>query len=124
MNAQATERPQHYLNVNYGIRSWLFTTDHKRIAWLYLVSVTFFFFVGGFFATLIRLELLTPKGDLVQAETYNKLFTMHGVVMIFFFLIPSIPATIGNFVVPLMIGARDLAFPKLNLMSWYIFIIG
>jgi cytochrome c oxidase subunit 1 len=73
---------------------------------------------------LIRLELLTPKGDFVQAETYNKLFTMHGLIMIFFFLIPSIPAVLGNFLIPLMIGARDLAFPRLNLLSWYIFIIG
>ena len=124
MNDQAEERRQHYLNVNYGLKSWLFTTDHKRIAWLYLVSVTFFFFVGGLFATLIRLELLTPQGDLVQAETYNKLFTMHGVTMIFFFLIPSIPAVLGNFLIPMMIGARDLAFPRLNLASWYIYIIG
>ena len=124
MNEQSMERREHYLNVNYGIRSWLFTTDHKRIAWLYLLSVTFFFFIGGFFATLIRLELLTPQGDLVQAETYNKLFTMHGVTMVFFFLIPSIPAVLGNFLVPMMIGARDLAFPRLNLASWYIFILG
>src|SRR5256885_5165359 len=124
MNAQATERPQHYLNVNYGIRSWLFTTDHKRIAWLYLVSVTFFFFIGGFFAVLIRLELLTPQGDLVQSETYNKLFTAHGIIMVFFFLIPAIPAVLGNFFVPMMIGARDLAFPKLNLLSWYVYIAG
>ena len=115
---------EHYLNVDYGIRSWLFTTDHKRIAWLYLLSVTLFFFVGGFFATLIRLELMTPQGDLVQAETYNKFFTMHGVTMIFFFLIPAIPAVLGNFLVPMMVGARDLAFPRLNLASWYIFILG
>jgi cytochrome c oxidase subunit 1 len=100
------------------------TTDHKRIAWLYLISVTFFFFIGGFFATLLRIELLTPQGDLVQAETYNKLFTMHGVTMIFFFLIPSIPAVLGNFLIPLMIGARDLAFPRINLASWYLYIIG
>jgi cytochrome c oxidase subunit I len=125
MNLEQVEEPrEHYLNVNYGIKSWLFTTDHKRIAWLYLVSVTGFFFVGGVFATLIRLELLTPQGDLVQAETYNKLFTMHGVTMIFFFLIPSIPAVLGNFLIPMMIGARDLAFPRLNLASWYIYIIG
>jgi cytochrome c oxidase subunit 1 len=114
----------HYLNVDYGIRSWLLTTDHKRIAWLYLVSVTFFFFVGGMFATLMRIELLTPQGDLVQAETYNKFFTMHGVTMVFFFLIPSIPSVLGNFLVPMMVGARDLAFPRLNLASWYIFILG
>ena len=124
MNAVKTERREHYLNVNYGLKSWLLTTDHKRIAWLYLVSVTFFFFIGGLFATLIRLELLTPQGDLVQAETYNKFFTMHGVTMIFFFLIPSIPAVLGNFLIPMMIGARDLAFPRLNLASWYIYILG
>src|ERR1044071_4524792 len=124
MSTAVIERRQHYLNIHYGIRSWLLTTDHKRIAWLYLLSVTFFFFIGGFFATLIRLELLTPQGDLVQAETYNKLFTMHGVTMIFFFLIPSIPSVLGNFLIPMMIGARDLAFPRLNLASWYIYIIG
>ena len=113
-----------YLNVSYGIKSWLLTKDHKRIGLLYLASITLFFFLGGTFAVLIRLELLTPKGDLVQPETYNKLFTMHGIVMIFFFLIPSIPAVLGNFLVPLMIGARDLAFPRINLLSWYIYIIG
>src|ERR1700751_3629167 len=83
---------EHYLIATYGIRSWLLTTDHKRIALLYLASVTFFFFIGGTFATMIRIHLLTPKGLLVTPETYNKLFTMHGVAMIFFFLIPSIPA--------------------------------
>src|SRR3954463_1447857 len=116
--------PHHYLNDGYGIRSWLLTRDHKRIGLLYLAGVTFFFFVGGAFAVLIRLELVTPVGDLVSDETYNKLFTMHGVMMVFFFLIPAIPATLGNFLVPLMIGAKDLAFPKLNLASWYIFMIG
>src|SRR4051812_43968629 len=104
-----------YLNVSYGVRSWLLTLDHKRIAVLYLVSISLFFFVGGIFAALIRLELATPGGDLVSSDTYNKLFTMHGVVMIFFFLIPAIPATLGNFLVPIMIGAKDLAFPRLNL---------
>src|SRR5438270_661222 len=116
--------PHHYLNDGYGIKSWLLTRDHKRIALLYLAAVTFFFFIGGAFAVLIRLELATPAGDLVSDETYNKLFTMHGVMMVFFFLIPAIPATLGNFLVPLMIGAKDLAFPKLNLASWYIYIIG
>jgi cytochrome c oxidase subunit I len=115
---------EHYLNANYGIRSWLLTTDHKRIALLYLVSITLFFFLGGAFAVLIRLELLTPAGDLVQAETYNKLFSMHGIIMVFFFLVPAIPAVLGNFLVPLMIGARDVAFPRLNLASWYIFNVG
>src|SRR5258707_3376304 len=113
-----------YLNATYGIRSWLLTTDHKRIALLYLGSVTFFFFIGGSFATMIRIHLLTPTGALVTPETYNKLFTMHGVAMIFFFLIPSIPAVLGNFLIPLMIGAKDLAFPKINLLSWYIYILG
>ena len=115
---------QHYLNISYGVRSWLFTRDHKRIALMYLISITLFFFLGGAFAVLIRLELLTPQGDFVQAETYNKLFTMHGVIMVFFFLIPSIPTVLGNFLVPMMIGARDLAFPRLNLLSWYIYTIG
>ncbi|HEX9150357.1 MAG TPA: cbb3-type cytochrome c oxidase subunit I, partial [Thermoanaerobaculia bacterium] len=113
-----------YLNATYGVKSWLLTRDHKRIALLYLASVTVFFFIGGLFALLIRLELLTPAGDLVQSETYNKLFTMHGIVMIFFFLIPSIPAVLGNFLIPMMIGAKDLAFPRLNLLSWYIYVAG
>ena len=104
--------PRHYLNDGYGIKSWLLTRDHKRIALLYLAAVTFFFFVGGAFAVLIRLELATPAGDLVTDETYNKLFTMHGVMMVFFFLIPAIPAVLGNFLVPIMIGAKDLAFPE------------
>src|ERR1700685_1017802 len=115
---------EHYLNATYGIRSWLLTTDHKHIALLYLASVTFFFFIGGIFASMIRIHLLTPAGYLVTPETYNKLFTMHGVAMIFFFLIPSIPAVLGNFLIPLMIGAKDVAFPKLNLLSWYIYITG
>src|SRR5580693_4263689 len=88
-----------YLNVAYGVRSWLLTTDHKRIALLYLASITLMFFVGGFFAVLMRLHLIEPQGALVQPETYNKLFTMHGVIMVFFFLVPSIPATLGNFLV-------------------------
>ena len=99
------------------------TVDHKRIAILYLVSVTVMFLLGGIFAGLIRLELLAPGPDIVGSDTYNKLFTMHGVVMVFFFLIPSIPAVLGNFLIPLMIGARDLAFPKINLLSWYIYIL-
>ena len=113
-----------YINVSYGVKSWLLTVDHKRIGILYLLSITVMFFFGGLFAVLIRLELLTPKGDLFQADTYNKLFTMHGIVMLFFFLIPSIPSVLGNFVLPLMLGARDLAFPKLNLASWYIYLVG
>jgi cytochrome c oxidase subunit 1 len=122
--APAVEPKEHYLNVNYGIRSWLLTTDHKRIALLYMMSITFMFFVGGAFATIIRLELMTPAGDLVTADTYNKMFSMHGIVMIFFFLIPSVPAVLGNFLVPMMIGAKDMAFPKINLLSWYLYSTG
>ncbi len=113
-----------YLNATYGIKSWLLTTDHKRIALLYLASITFMFFVGGAAAVLIRIHLIEPQGALFQPETYNKLFSIHGIVMVFFFLVPSIPATLGNFLVPMMIGARDLAFPKLNLLSWYIYVVG
>ena len=112
---------RNYLNNDYGIWSWLLTKDHKRIAILYLISVTAMFFVGGSFAFLMRLELLTPEGDLLTSDTYNKFFTLHGVVMIFFFLIPAIPAALGNFILPLMLGAKDLAFPKINLLSWYLY---
>jgi cytochrome c oxidase subunit 1 len=119
------EQPgENYLNVSYTWRSWLLTIDHKRIAILYLVTITFMFLLGGFFAVLVRLELMTPKGDLFTADTYNKLFTMHGIIMLFFFLIPGIPTVLGNFLLPLMIGAKDLAFPRLNLASWYIFVLG
>ena len=124
-NAAPHQPPkEHYLNAGYGLKSWLLTTDHKRIGLLYLLSITFFFAIGGVYATLIRLELLTPAGDLVQPDTYNRLFTMHGIMMIFFFLVPSIPAVLGNFLLPLMIGAKDVAFPKLNLASWYMYMIG
>ena len=118
------EGRRHYLNADYGVRSWLLTVDHKRIALLYLGSVTVMFLLGSLFAAAIRLELLSPAGDFVQADTYNKLFTMHGIVMVFFFLIPAIPGVLGNFLIPLMIGARDLAFPRLNLASWYLYVVG
>src|ERR1700759_3718488 len=113
---------RNYINNEHGLLSWLLTAGHKRIAILYLISITFFFFIGGAFAGLIRLELLTPAPDLVAADTYNKLFTMHGIVMIFLFLVPSVPATIGNFLIPIMVGAKDLAFPKINLLSWYLYV--
>ena len=115
---------ENYLNARYGLASWLLTLDHKRIGILYLLVTTLFFIIGGLFAALIRLELLTPQGDVLEADTYNKMFTMHGVAMIFFFLIPSVPAVLGNFVIPIMIGAKDVAFPKLNLLSWYCYIVG
>jgi cytochrome c oxidase subunit 1 len=113
-----------YLTASYGIRSWLLTKDHKRIGLLYLGTITIMFIFGGLAAFFMRLHLIEPQGALVEPETYNKLFTIHGVIMVFFFLVPSIPATLGNFCIPLMIGARDVAFPKLNLLSWYVFITG
>jgi len=123
---QATARvpKRNYLTNENGILSWLLTGDHKRIAILYLISITFFFFIGGALAGLIRLELLTPQSDLMSSDTYNKVFTMHGVIMVFLFLVPSVPATLGNFLIPIMIGAKDLAFPKINLLSWYLYLVG
>jgi cytochrome c oxidase subunit 1 len=118
------QKTRNYLNVDYGIFSWLLTKDHKRIGILYLISVTAMFMVGGFMAFLMRMELLTPEGDLFTSDNYNKLFTLHGVVMVFFFLIPAIPATLGNFILPIMLGAKDMAFPKINLLSWYLYTIG
>src|ERR1700751_5657740 len=112
--------PVNYLTSENTLASWLLTKDHKRIGLLFFGSITFFFFIGGIAATLMRLHLATPEG-LLQPSVYNRMFTMHGVVMVWFFLIPSIPTTFGNFVLPLMIGAHDLAFPRINLASWYVF---
>jgi cytochrome c oxidase subunit I len=114
----------HYLSRGWDWWSWLTTLDHKRIGILYTVTITLLFGIAGAAAALIRLDLLTPHSELVSLETYNKLFTTHGVIMVWFFLIPSIPTTLGNFLVPMMIGARDLAFPRLNLASWYLFVGG
>jgi cytochrome c oxidase subunit I len=119
-----TRQGKSYLEDGYTIRSWLLSTDHKRIAFLYLVALTIMFLVGGAAAVLLRLELITPDANLVSADGYNKLFTLHGVIMIFFFLVPSIPAVFGNFLIPMMVGAKDMAFPRLNLASWYIFVTG
>ena len=123
IEAVHTRVEKNYLTEKQGVLSWLFTTDHKRIAILYTASITVLFFLGGFFALMMRLELISPRNWLVSAETYNKLFTMHGIIMVWFFLIPSIPNTLGNFLIPMMIGAKDLAFPKLNLASWYVFML-
>jgi cytochrome c oxidase subunit 1 len=112
-----------YLN-EHTVRSWLLTTDHKRIGILYLFTILFFFIIASVAAAMMRIELLHPTGGLMTSETYNKLFTIHGTLMVWFFLIPSIPTVLGNFVLPMMLGARDVAFPKLNLMSWYIFVLG
>ncbi len=121
MTTLLADRPVDYLTRESTVTSWLLTKDHKRIALLYFASITAFFFIGGFAATLIRLHLVNPAGTLLQPDIYNRLFTLHGVVMVWFFLIPSIPNTLGNFLVPLMIGAHDLAFPRINLASWYVF---
>jgi cytochrome c oxidase subunit 1 len=122
--APAPPKSKHYLNVSHGVLSWLLTKDHKRIAILYLIAVTVMFFLGGFAITIARLNLMSPEGGLVTADTYNRLFTMHGVIMVFFFLVPVVPAVLGNFCLPLMIGSKDLALPRVNLASWYLYLFG
>ncbi len=123
MSAAVEALPRSYVTEDGTLSSWLLTTDHKRIALLYFASITAFF-LGGSAAALMRLHLISPGGAIVSHETYNRLFTMHGVVMVWFFLVPAVPVTLGNFFVPLVLGARDLAFPKLNLLSWYLFMAG
>ncbi len=113
-----------YLTAGTTLRSWLLTKDHKRIAILYMLAITFFFLIGGIAAVVFRIELATPQGDFVTADTYNKMFSLHGIIMVWFFLLPAAPVVLGNFFVPMMIGARDLAFPRLNLLSWYLFMFG
>lgn len=119
----SNEKPN-YLGGQYTLKSWLLTGDHKRIAMLYLFSVSFFFTIGGLAALIFRVELTQPKGFFLESDTYNRLFSLHGIVMVFLFLIPAIPAILGNFLIPIMIGARDLAFPKINLLSWYVYMAG
>ncbi len=118
------QAPPDYLHDGTSWSSWLFTTDHKRIGLLYALAITVFFFIGAAAMAIVRLDLVTPTGDLVSDDTYNRLFTIHGIIMVWFFLIPSIPATLGNFLLPLMIGAEDMAFPRLNLLSWYLYMAG
>src|SRR5438477_12302689 len=113
-----------YLTDGTTVMSWLNTRDHKRIGVMFLAAVVFFFFVGGIFALALRMKLLYPGPFLFDALTYNRLFTLHGVTMIFLFMIPAIPSAFGNFVLPLMIGARDVAFPRLNLASFYVYLTG
>jgi cytochrome c oxidase subunit 1 len=122
-NANAAEHAD-YLDYPKGLLSWLTTVDHKRIGLMYMWSVLFFFFVGGIFALLIRIELLTPKQTIMTAEQYNRVFTLHGTIMVFLVIIPAIPAALGNFALPLLIGAKDVAFPKLNLSSLYLYWTG
>ena len=113
-----------YLNVDRGVASWLKTLDHKRIGIMYLVSVLVAFLLGGIFAMIVRLELTTPEPTFIGANTYNRMFTLHGMVMIFLFMIPAIPGVFGNFCLPLMLGAKDVAFPRLNLLSLYVYWTG
>src|SRR5512143_292426 len=116
----AHEQPEvNYLNVSHTVKSWLLTTDHKRIAILYMVSISVMFILGSFGAAAVRAELAQPQGRLLTHEGYNRMFSMHGIIMVFFFLVPSIPAVFGNFVIPMMVGARYFALPLLNLLSWY-----
>lgn len=117
-------RPLNYLNVERTVKSWALTTDHKRIGLMFLIAIISAFFLGGIFALLLRMELLTPEQNWVDATVYNRYFTLHGVIMVWMFLIPSIPSAFGNIMLPIMIGARDLAFPRLNLASLYLYIIG
>ncbi|MBD3257740.1 cytochrome c oxidase subunit I, partial [candidate division GN15 bacterium] len=120
----AAEGQVNYLNSSRGIKSWLLTLDHKRIGVMYLAAIMFFFAVAGLLAVILRTELFQPDKIMMEADTYNQLFTLHGAIMIFLFIIPSIPAALGNFVLPMMIGAKDVAFPRLNLLSWYIYLLG
>ena len=124
MTANAHAEGTHYLNHTTGLKSWLYTLDHKRIGVMYLFSVLTFFLIGGIFALLIRIELLTPGQTIMDANTYNKLFTYHGAIMVFLVIIPAIPAALGNFILPMMLGAKDVAFPRLNLASYYIYLLG
>ncbi len=125
-SAAAVHSPggDNFLNASHGFRSWFFTLDHKRIGIMYLISILGSFLLGGLFALLIRTELLTPTKTVIDADAYNQVFTLHGAVMIFLFIIPGIPAALGNFVLPIMLGAKDVAFPRLNLLSFHLYVIG
>src|SRR6186713_1213459 len=121
---QAKGADDNYLTHDKGFASWAFTLDHKRIGVMYLICVLSAFLLGGVFALLVRTELLTPGRTIVDHDTYNQLFTLHGAVMVFLVIIPGIPAALGNFILPLQLGAKDVAFPRLNLASWYLWVIG
>src|SRR5690348_11919850 len=113
-----------YLSAQSGVWSWLNTRDHKRIALMFLCAVNLSLLLGGVFALLLRIELLTPERTVMSASAYNRVFTLHGIVMVFMFMIPSIPSVFGNFLLPLMLGAKDVAFPRLNLASFYVYVFG
>ncbi|MGD8307230.1 MAG: cbb3-type cytochrome c oxidase subunit I, partial [Ignavibacteria bacterium] len=113
-----------YKGKHSGLLGWLLSTDHKRIGILYMVGVLTFFIAGATLGLLMRLELISPGETIVSPQTYNKFFTLHGVIMVFLFIIPGIPAIFGNFFLPILIGAKDVAFPRLNLFSWYLYATG
>ena len=114
----------HYLNSPKGLKSWLLTKDHKRIGVMYLCAILFFFVLAGAIGLVMRYELMFPGRDMMSAEAYNQMFTLHGIIMVFLFIIPSVPASLGNFILPMQLGAKDVAFPRLNLLSWYIYVFG
>src|SRR5579863_10008577 len=118
------DRDANYLKASHGGRSWMYTLDHKRIGLMYLTMVSLAFLVGGIFALLVRLELFSRGKTIVDGETYNRFFTLHGAAMVFLFIIPSVPASLGNFFLPSQIGAKDVAFPRINLLSFYIYLVG
>src|ERR1700679_740506 len=125
MSDQLDEEPApDYLRADRGIKSWLLTTDHKRIGLMFYVLILVMLALGGSFALLLRTELITPTQSIMSADTYNRMFTLHGVIMVWLFMIPSIPNAFGNFVLPIMLGAKDLAFPRLNLLSLYVYAAG
>src|SRR4030067_1954982 len=107
-----------------GIGAWLVTTDHKRIGLMYGAVILFYFFVAVVLGLLMRTELMGLNTKIVSAQTYNALFTLHGVIMVFLFIIPGMPAILGNFLMPIQIGAKDVIFPRINLLTWYLFVIG
>ncbi len=121
LETSVSKPTKNYFNVSYSLLSWIFTTDHKRIAWLYLLTISLFAALGGATAMLLRVELLTPEADFLLTDIFNRVFTMHGTTMVYLFILPAMLGVLGSFLIPLMIGARNMAFPRLNLLTWYIF---
>src|SRR5262245_36667447 len=124
MSHQQSAHGDNYLNHSKGVWSWMSTLDHKRIGVMYIFTVLTFFLIGGIFALIVRMNLMSPGSKLLDPDTYNKMFTYHGAIMVFLVVIPAIPAGLGNFILPMQIGAKDVAFPRLNLASYYIFCAG
>jgi cytochrome c oxidase subunit 1 len=122
--APRSSSSDNYLTHDKGVLSWIFTLDHKRIGVMYLCSVLAAFALGGFFALLVRTELLTPGHTIIDHDTYNQMFTLHGAIMVFLVIIPGIPAALGNIIMPLQLGAKDVAFPRMNLASYHLWIVG